>query len=58
MEENIRFMNTKDVALALGCSMPTARQVMMRADFPLVMVGKNYKVSKQAFIEWSKTRRV
>ena len=47
--EEIKFMNTKQVAQALGCSMPTARQIMMRADFPLIRVGKNYKVSEQAF---------
>ena len=44
--EEIKFMNTKQVAQALGCSMPTARQIMMRADFPLIRVGKNYKVSE------------
>lgn len=57
-ETNIRFLNTKDVAQVLDCSVATARQIMMRADFPLVMLGKNYKVSEQAFIEWSKNRRV
>ena len=56
--EEIKFMNTKQVAQALGCSMPTARQIMMRANFPLIRVGKNYKVSEQAFVEWSKKRRV
>lgn len=58
MDEKLRFMNTKEVAEALGCSLPTARNLMMRADFPLVRVGKNFKVSEQAFIEWSKKRRV
>ena len=58
MNETIKFLNTKQVAEALGCSLPTARGIMMRADFPLVRVGKNFKVSEQAFIEWSKTRRV
>ena len=58
MNEPIRFMNTKDVAKALGCSLPAARAVMMRADFPLIRVGKNYKVSKKAFLEWSEKRRV
>lgn len=56
--EEIKFMNTKQVAQALDYSMPTARQIMMRADFPLIRVGKNYKVSEQAFVEWSKKRRV
>lgn len=58
MSENIKFLTTKDVANALGCSLPTARNIMMRADFPLLRIGKNFKVSEQAFIEWSKTRRV
>ena len=58
MSENIKFLTTKDVANALGCSLPTARNIMMRADFPLLRVVKNFKVSEQAFIEWSKTRRV
>ncbi len=58
MNEPIKFMNTKDVAKALGCSLPAARAVMMRADFPLVKVGKNYKVKEEAFLEWSNKRRV
>lgn len=59
MEEKIRFMNTKEVAEALGCSLPTARNIMLKsADFPTIRVGKNLKVSEQAFIEWSKKRRV
>ena len=52
MNEPIKCMNTKDVAKALGCSLPAARAVMMRADFPLVKVGKNYKVKEEAFLEW------
>lgn len=55
MNEPIRFMNTKDV---LGCSLPAVRAVMMRADFPLIRVVKNYKVSEKAFLEWSEKRRV
>lgn len=58
MSQNIKFLTTKDIAAALGCSLPTARNIMMRADFLLLRVGKNFKVSEQAFIEWSKTRRV
>ncbi|MGO5173998.1 helix-turn-helix domain-containing protein [Ruminococcus sp. LCP21S3_E8] len=58
MDEKIKFLGTKEVSDALGCSLPTARNIMMRADFPLVRVGKNFKVSEQAFIEWSSKRRV
>lgn len=55
---NIKFLNTKDVAKVLNCSVPTARQLMMRADFPLIKVGKNLKVEEQAFIDWANKRRV
>ena len=55
---NIKFLNTRDVATVLNCSVPTARQLMMRADFPLIKVGKNLKVEEQAFIEWANKRRV
>ena len=58
MDTKVVFLNTKEVANALGCSLPTARQIMMRADFPLIRVGKNFKVSEQAFKDWSKQRRV
>lgn len=58
MNAEFRFLNTKEVAEALGCSLPTARQIMMRADFPLIRVGKNLKVEAQAFLEWAKQRRV
>ena len=58
MENSIRFLDTKEVAAALNCSLPTARAIMMRADFPLIRVGKSFKVNEQAFIEWSKKRRV
>ena len=54
----MKFIGTKEVARILGCSLPTARNIMLRADFPLIRVGKNYKVSEQAFLEWSKQRRV
>lgn len=56
-EEKIIFYGTKEVAEMLGCSVPTAREVMMRADFPLIMVGKNMKVSKPGLEKWSLERR-
>ena len=53
-----KFLGTKEVAKILGCSIPTAREVMMRYDFPLIMVGKNFKVSEKALEEWSKSRHI
>lgn len=58
MDEQIKFLNTKDVAKALGCSLPTARRIMRRHDFPLIRVGKNMKVSNAAFQKWAEARRV
>lgn len=50
--------DTKDIARILGCSIPTAREIMHRADFPLLAVGKNLKVSKPAFEQWTMAKRV
>ena len=55
---DLKFLTTKDVANILGCSLPTARNIMMRADFPLIRVGKNMKVEAQALKEWTCKRRV
>ena len=52
------FYGTKDVAQLLGCSIPTAREIMQRPDFPLVMVGKSMRVYKEALIKWAMERRV
>jgi hypothetical protein len=56
-KEYIVFYNTADVAAMLGCSLPVARAIMYRADFPLLKVGKALKVSKSAFEEWASTNR-
>lgn len=58
MNRNIKVLGTKEVAAALGCSLPTARHIMMRADFPLLKIGKNFKVSETAFNEWCSKRPV
>ena len=56
--EHIIFLSTKDVAKALGCSLPTARRIMHRPDFPLIRVGKNMRVSLDSFKKWSESRRI
>ena len=58
LEETVKFYDTMDVAKMLNCSVPTAREIMRRADFPLIMVGKNMKVSKVALEQWTMERRV
>lgn len=51
------FIGTKEVAKILGCSIPTAREIMYRRDFPLIKVGKNLKVSYTALMKWAEERR-
>ncbi len=57
-ENKIKFLNTKEVAEALGCSLPTARKIMRRPDFPLIRVGKNMRVSQLSFLKWAENRRI
>lgn len=58
MSYKIHFLNVKEVAEALGCSATTARNIMLRPDFPLVQVGRSLKVEKHAFLKWAKEKRL
>ena len=53
----MQFIGTKEVAALMGCSVPVARQIMRRKDFPLIKCGKNLKVMKSKLIEWASVRR-
>lgn len=55
-EMPLTFYGTKEVASFFGCSVPTAREIMLRADFPLIRVGKNLKVYRQALEQWAMSR--
>lgn len=57
-DEEMRFLGTKEVAKLMGCSVPVARQIMRRKDFPLVKCGKNLKVMKCKLIDWASVSRV
>ena len=52
------FIGSKDIAQLMGCSIPIARQIMKRKDFPLIKCGKNLKVMKSEFIKWASERRI
>ena len=56
--DTIEFIGTKEVARLMGCSIPVARQLMRRSDFPLIMCGKNLKVMKSEFVKWATKRRI
>lgn len=58
MSEDIEFLNTQQVAEMLGCSLPTARKLFKKPDFPVIKVGKNYRILKSAFIEWCSQNRI
>ena len=54
----MQFIGTKEIAALMGCSIPVARQIMRRKDFPLIKCGKNLKVMKSEFIKWASTKRI
>ena len=58
IDDGMQFIGTKEIAALMNCSIPVARQIMRRKDFPLVMCGKNLKVMKSEFIKWASQCRV
>ncbi len=54
----MQFIGSKEIAALMGCSIPVARQIMRRSDFPLVKCGKNFRVMKSEFIRWASERRI
>ena len=48
------FLTTKEVAVLMRCSIPTARELCHRPGFPVFKVGKNFRISKSALAEWAK----
>lgn len=55
---DLQFLGTKDLAELMGVSLPVARQIMHRKDFPLVKCGKNLRVMKRAFEQWASEKRI
>ena len=66
MEEEIKVVEnskdvvygTKEVADFFHCSLPTAREIMRRKDFPLLKLGGKWMVLKSSLIKWASERRV
>ena len=56
-ENDLIFYDPKDVARMLKRSIQSARDIMHRADFPLLQVAKNMRVSKSAFEQWAMEKR-
>lgn len=57
-DSGLAFIGTKEIARYMGCSVPVARQIMHRKDFPLVKCGKNLRVMRKKFEEWASERRL
>lgn len=57
-DETPVFYGVKDIAKLLGCSIPTARDIMRRSDFPLIVSGKRWIVLRSAFIKWASVKRI
>ena len=57
-DDDMMFIGTKEIARYMGCSVPVARQLMHRSDFPLVKCGKNLRVMKREFLRWASERRL
>ena len=50
---NIRgTMTAKEVSDFLGVSLPTAYQIMRRADFPAIPLGRKKIIPREAFYKW------
>lgn len=57
-ENDMMFYNPEQIARLLGCSVPVARQLWHRKDFPGLKIGKNFKVNRAAFELWCLERRI
>ena len=55
---SMQFIGSKEIAALMDCSIPVARQIMRRNDFPLIKCGKNLKVMKSEFIKWASQKRI
>lgn len=51
------YYGTKELAKMWNSSPDTVREVMRRDDFPLLKIGKNLKVQREALIKWGMERR-
>lgn len=56
-DEGLDFIDTRELAALMGCSVVQARQIMHRADFPAQKIGRELKVMRRALIEWASVRR-
>lgn len=51
--DSLIFYDVKEVAEKLKCSIPTAREIMNRKDFPSKKIANTMRVSRPALEQWS-----
>ena len=58
--EELEFLSTVQVAKIIGCSVPTARAMLLSTsnNCPTIKLGKNYKVERRAFEKWASERHI
>ena len=49
---------TKEVAKMFRCSIPTAREIMRREGFPLLVFGGKWMVERDALKKWVSEKRI
>lgn len=57
-DKELVFYGTKEVAKMFRCSIPTAREIMRREGFPLLILGGKWMVLKSALIKWASEKRI
>ena len=56
MQKETTFLNVKDAAEIMGISIPTARKLFEKRDFPTIRVGRRLLVSEDAFRKYMMQR--
>ena len=58
MEKTKSFLTVRDVAEEMGISIPTARKLFEKRDFPTIRVGRRILVHKEAFENYMMQRHL
>ena len=57
-DDQMVFLNTKEVAAILGVSLPTVRHIFHNPGFPTIRAGRKLIVNREAFLEWAQKRHI
>jgi len=52
MKESLEIYTYKDIMKILGIGKNQAYQLLKSEEFPVIRIGKTYKVSKYVFNQW------